>query len=185
MVTAVSAHSTPTKILQAATQALLHGGAGTLRVDQVAADAGINKRMIYHHFGDRAGLIEAALASQLNLLLSPSSGLSPTCKEVLRLFVHQLEPAMADTAARSDLMDQPFADDTLMSAAKIVLAHFLVHGKSPDLAQVQPSQWQQFASEMLSYAFAHDVAIVSPDPPSPVKPRYRVTSSSRLRPSRT
>ena len=35
-------------------------GAASLRVDAIASKAGLNKRMIYHYFGNRAGLLDAA-----------------------------------------------------------------------------------------------------------------------------
>lgn len=180
MVTSTAANATARKILQAATHALVHGGEGALRVDQVATAAGINKRMIYHHFGDRAGLIEAAVQSQLQLLLSAPGALSSTGKEVLRLFAQTLEPMGIDGADDHVLIDQQLSGDGLRDAARIVLAHFLVHPDSPDLVEVQQPQWQQFAAELLGYAFAD----VLPGPSAPAKPRYRVTSSSRLSHSR-
>jgi AcrR family transcriptional regulator len=38
----------------------LHGPEGA-RVDAIAAAAGVNKRMLYHYFGDKEGLFQAAL----------------------------------------------------------------------------------------------------------------------------
>ena len=162
MVTSTKSDATQKKILQAAAQALVDGGAGALRVDQVAADAGINKRMIYHHFGDRAGLIAAAVESQLHLLLGISTQFSAKTKDVLRLFARSLQLMGRDGTDHNVGGDPQASNEMLRRAARIVLAHFLIQAKSPDLAEVQPAQWQQFAAEMLSCAFAD------------------VTSSSRL-----
>jgi AcrR family transcriptional regulator len=49
------------RILHAAVQAVYLEGAAGLRVDIVAAHAGVNKRMIYHYFGSRDGLIGAVV----------------------------------------------------------------------------------------------------------------------------
>ena len=40
------------RLIEVTAQAMAqHGGAG-VRVDRIAAESGINKRMIYHYFGD-------------------------------------------------------------------------------------------------------------------------------------
>jgi AcrR family transcriptional regulator len=41
-----------------------HGPAGA-RVDRVAAEAGVNKRMLYHYFGNKDGLWDAVLAAEV------------------------------------------------------------------------------------------------------------------------
>jgi AcrR family transcriptional regulator len=48
-------------ILAAATEEITAKGLGGARVDQIAARAGVNKRMIYHYFGDKDGLYLAVL----------------------------------------------------------------------------------------------------------------------------
>jgi AcrR family transcriptional regulator len=48
-------------ILQAATLEFAEKGIGGARVDAVAERAGVNKRMIYHYFGDKQGLYLAVL----------------------------------------------------------------------------------------------------------------------------
>ena len=44
-----------------------YGGAG-VRVDRIAAESGINKRMIYHYFGGKEGLCANVLALQISAL---------------------------------------------------------------------------------------------------------------------
>ena len=56
------------KIILAAHQLLLDHGRAGLRIDDVAQAAGINKRMIYHYFGDREGLIATVLSQALALM---------------------------------------------------------------------------------------------------------------------
>jgi AcrR family transcriptional regulator len=53
-------------ILNAAAHAIAAGGIADLRVEQVAAEAGVSVALIYYHFGDRMGLAKAAfiLASE-------------------------------------------------------------------------------------------------------------------------
>jgi len=48
-------------ILQAATLEFAEKGIGGARVDAIAERAGVNKRMIYHYFGDKQGLYLAVL----------------------------------------------------------------------------------------------------------------------------
>lgn len=54
---------TRAKILAAATQAFVRLGPAGARVDAIVAAAGVNKRMLYHHFGDKQGLYQAVLAA--------------------------------------------------------------------------------------------------------------------------
>jgi AcrR family transcriptional regulator len=49
-------------IIGAAIELIASEGAMGVRIDGVAASAGVNKRMIYHHFDDREGLLKAVFA---------------------------------------------------------------------------------------------------------------------------
>jgi AcrR family transcriptional regulator len=49
------------RILQAAREAFARCGLGGARVDQIAKAAGINKRMLYHYFGNKDDLFSAVL----------------------------------------------------------------------------------------------------------------------------
>lgn len=51
------------RILEAATAHIRRGGVRDLRVQAVAADAGVSTPLVYHYFGNRAGLVRAALAA--------------------------------------------------------------------------------------------------------------------------
>lgn len=55
------AEATRRHLLEVATAAFAEAGLDGVRVDQLAAVAGVNKRMIYHYFGDKRGLYEAVL----------------------------------------------------------------------------------------------------------------------------
>lgn len=56
-----NSEATQANILDAAEEAFAtHGYAGA-RVDAIAAAANVNKRMLYHYFGDKAGLYAAAV----------------------------------------------------------------------------------------------------------------------------
>mgnify|MGYP002007284056 FL=1 len=67
-------------IESARTEILLYDKEGA-RVDRIAERAGVNKRMIYHHFGSKEGVYQAILQRQL-YLLSVASGPMPN---ILRL----------------------------------------------------------------------------------------------------
>jgi AcrR family transcriptional regulator len=51
--------------LQAALVCFAAHGPNGARVDEISAAAGVNKRMLYHHFGDKAGLYQAVLAERV------------------------------------------------------------------------------------------------------------------------
>lgn len=49
-------------IVESAWRAIAKSGVRNLRVEEVAADAGVSTALIYYHFGDRTGLLEATMA---------------------------------------------------------------------------------------------------------------------------
>ena len=69
------------KILDAAVDEFVARGYAGARVDRIAASAGVNKRMIYHHFGNKLGVFEAALSDQV-------SGVDMSGK-LARLWMHE------------------------------------------------------------------------------------------------
>src|SRR5579863_2646522 len=56
-----SAPETRNAILEAAQRRLLGGGPEAIRLQEIAADAGISHPAILHHFGSREGLVEAMI----------------------------------------------------------------------------------------------------------------------------
>src|SRR6266496_1154165 len=53
------------RILAAAFQEFAAEGFAGARVDRIAGRAGINKRMLYHYFGDKAGLFREVLRRKI------------------------------------------------------------------------------------------------------------------------
>ena len=56
---------TRTALLAAAAGEFAERGYHGAGVDRIAASADVNKRMIYHHFGDKAGLMRAVVVERL------------------------------------------------------------------------------------------------------------------------
>ena len=59
-----SAAETRDAILEAAERRLVDGGPEAIRLQEIAADAGISHPAILHHFGSREGLVEAMVAAR-------------------------------------------------------------------------------------------------------------------------
>jgi AcrR family transcriptional regulator len=161
--------STRSRILAAAQALLLQEGRGGLRVDQVAAHAGVNKRMIYHHFAHKQGLVDAVLQLQTQRLISPASPLSPASRHIIAVLVgsnirKQIAEPVQDIASSAD---------ELSLAVRLLLPELMAGGARSPMPQVSLTQWQQFALEVMSYAFAEIGGAA--------KPRYRITSASRVR----
>jgi TetR/AcrR family transcriptional regulator, repressor for neighboring sulfatase len=62
------AASTRCAILRAAEQRLIDGGPEAIRLEKIAADAGVSHPAILHHFGSREGLVEAMVLDGLRRL---------------------------------------------------------------------------------------------------------------------
>ncbi len=52
-------------ILDAAERRLIDGGPDAVRLEKIAADAGVSHPAILHHFGSREGLVEAIVLNGL------------------------------------------------------------------------------------------------------------------------
>jgi AcrR family transcriptional regulator len=72
---------TQAQILAAATIEFTAKGLDGARVDQIARRARVNKRMIYHYFGDKEGLYLAALEAAYTGIRSAERGLALSDKD--------------------------------------------------------------------------------------------------------
>jgi AcrR family transcriptional regulator len=68
-------------ILEAATVEFANKGLGGARVDAIAARSRVNKRMIYHYFGDKEGLYLAVLEAAYDKIRSTERGLALADKD--------------------------------------------------------------------------------------------------------
>jgi len=76
-----SAAETRAAILEAAERRLLGGGPEAIRLQEIAADAGISHPAILHHFGSREGLVEAMILSGIARLQAQFLEGWPSAKE--------------------------------------------------------------------------------------------------------
>lgn len=76
-----SATETRSAILDAAERRLLGGGPEAVRLQEIAADAGISHPAILHHFGSREGLVEAMVLRGITRLQAQFLEGWPSAKE--------------------------------------------------------------------------------------------------------
>ena len=76
-----SAATTRNAILEAAERRLLVGGPEAIRLQEIAADAGISHPAILHHFGSREGLVEAMVLRGIGKLQAQFLEGWPSAKE--------------------------------------------------------------------------------------------------------
>ena len=91
---------TRSRILEATIAILESDGEAALRVDKVVKSAGFTKPVLYHHFGDREGLIAAAQAER---------------------FRRSLEPGMDAALAR---VDEASSAEEFLEALRGLIAHY-------------------------------------------------------------
>ncbi|NOX49006.1 MAG: TetR/AcrR family transcriptional regulator [Gammaproteobacteria bacterium] len=163
--------ATAAKILTAAVAYVLVHGLQAIRMDTIAAMAGVNKRMLYQHFDDRSGLICAVLHSQA-LLIAEHDGISATTGAFIRQ-QFELPPQAQET-----LLDEGRSlTQGISKAANIILRELLrMFGQSTSVRAHEG--WQQAASELLEI-FIHSDKKESKHSLTMRKPVYRLTSESR------
>jgi len=178
---------TRARILQAGEAVLLEDGPGKLRIDSVARTAHANKRMIYHYFGDKQGLLDAVYAIQAMRVLRENNGLHTDTREVLAAL-------FGGSAAAVEESVESVSAQELCRAARILIPMLLERDLSVLDVSVSARQWQRFAFEMLSLALAEvaggvlnaqpgsaQFAEVSERLLTSPKPRFRISSASRSR----
>ena len=106
--------------------------------------AQINKRMIYHYFGDRDGLIGGALSAALHVALQ-SEQTDPVVKDILRTLYRDLDPGSehVEIALREALCvlfinaslnrAKTESEDLLTSSEANRLGMVIAHSLFPDL----------------------------------------------------
>lgn len=189
--------SSAAALLQAAAADIYHYGEAGARVDRIAAAAGLNKRMIYHYFGDKSELTDVVFNTALMQLSSASSNLS----RATRQFVARLS---VPTRIRHEIVADVHSDALdLHEPAVIVLRRMMDGAPSSFVLASQPAsphsdgrpkrvEWMQTCVELLSLAmpWAASATFVSAPGTSgfktecerlltPNKPRYRQRGSVR------
>jgi AcrR family transcriptional regulator len=158
-----NAEITQQRLIDTAADVIAIFGIAGLRVDHVADRAKVNKRMIYHYFGNKEGLTTRVLEQQVQCLCMGLPGMSQDLATFLRR-------ALAPNVPQSDL---PQADAWQMSrAAKVVLRGFLdgyaTAGHLPD------SQWHKLFTLLLRLALPETLD-------NPTKSERSLTSTSKHR----
>lgn len=87
------------RILNAATTCIARSGVRGMRVNDVAAEAGVSPGLLYYHFTDRAGLLAATL-EHINKQVSKDDAApaSPDAEDRVRHFRHLLLDEIKDDA---------------------------------------------------------------------------------------
>jgi AcrR family transcriptional regulator len=172
-------------IATAAAIIAVHGVAG-LRVDEVAKQARINKRMIYHYFGSKDGLWLRVLDQSVVDLCASLPELSDATKAFLRAEL------LMNSPAPKSINESPITASRLQRAAQIILRRFL---DGPVVSsELQDHDWQFLYLLLCRLAFGrtkheedldvskHILTAPSGEPsamPSS-KPRYQLRPSFRI-----
>jgi AcrR family transcriptional regulator len=159
---AVSDHETDQRIMDAVVAELLVTPLRKLAVEDVAGRAGLTRMTVYRRFGDREGLIEAAIAREIARFLDGvSDALDPDSaptEQIAEAFAAGLRLAHEHDLVRhwlrtspGDLLDLILADDalTLVAGAEFLAARIveMTPGRKP---AVDPER----AGELLTRLFA-------------------------------
>ena len=156
-----------------------YGGAG-VRVDRIAAESGINKRMIYHYFGGKEGLCANVLALQISalsdILIEPQLAMLRT--QLASLLPSGNAPIGEGVSSRemSGLLGQ-----THRHAAVIVLRSLLDTQDHDLLPNGDAAGWLALTTRLCQLAFVGD-SISSTQEAGTQSHKQRVSLSPVLQP---
>ena len=179
-------------LLAASTEIIVGVGSAGLRVDAVAQVAGVNKRMIYHYFGDKEGLVASVFAVQVNIVMSPGA----LCIESQRVFRILFEKCSfidrsidigwvdaGSASAPANLFDLQRAVRILLPKILTREAGFASAERETDPGvQISAADWRLFALDLARLALpvlALGVEAESKRSHTAEKPVYRISSDSR------
>ena len=193
---AQASESNATALLQAAAADIYQYGEAGARVDRIAAAAGLNKRMIYHYFGDKSELTDVVF----NAALMQLSGASGSISRATRQFVTRLS---VDTRTEREISSDVQSDAMRLHKAAVIVLRRMMDGapttfnseqRASPLAERQPAplDWVQVSVELLSLAMPWAASGVFVNAPGTSefrkecerlltknKPRYRQRGSVR------
>ncbi len=136
----VPRHPTAQRLLDAAIRSMDAEGEAGLRVDAVVAEAGVTIPVLYHHFGNREGLVQAAHVARL----------ARTMDETLDAFARAIDE-VDDRAGMVAVFDWILEVVSAPSLDRAIRANVLgaTYGR-PDLqeevARLQRSAWKRTAA---------------------------------------
>lgn len=140
--TLIPTHPTAQKLLEAAMRSMDTEGEAGLRVDAVVAEAGVTIPVLYHHFGNREGLVRAAHVARLQRDLATR--------------IEDFEAIMGRVATRDDLVatfDAILDDVATVNQDRFIRVNVLgaTYGR-PDLqeevAALQREAWRRIAEQL-------------------------------------
>lgn len=199
MVTKISENAEA--ILEAAAWHMREHGDGGLRINEVAATARCNKRLIYHYYNNREGLVLAVYQRQANILFRQDSGLSASTQRFLKSLLHQCEPQIRIETDRGSTpisaLDHTETVQTALGNALVILVPLMLREMVQNgigfmrNASLDVEDLQKVASELVGGLVVDptsgsDSALGSVPPEvskrsqTSSKPRYRMASTSRL-----
>jgi len=132
-------------ILDAAVRVIARTGVRGLRVEQLAAEAGISTALIYYHFGDRAGLLRRTLEhiNDRAADYTDPSAAADTRAQLDLLLLHEMQDTEAvrtnstawgelrASAVFNDELREPLAESTRVWVAEIADAIRRIHPEAP------------------------------------------------------
>ena len=175
MVTQLS--QTRANILAAASQAVLVAGGGGLRIDAVAQSAKVNKRMIYHYFEHKEGLIRAVYGLYARRMVSGLNALSEESREIFGTLLGGLPDGLLE---QTPDIDPPVSTGELRDAMQLLLPVLMRNEAGvAALKSISSDQWRIFSKDVMNMIFAGIGSKVIE--PTKHKPRFRMASTSRIR----
>jgi AcrR family transcriptional regulator len=199
MVTKISENAEA--ILEAAAWHMREYGDAGLRVNDVAVTARCNKRLIYHYYNNREGLVLAVYQRQAGILLRRDSGLSASTQRFLKSLLYQCEPRIRIETHHGPItisaLDQAETGQKALGNALVILMPLMLRGMVQSglgfmhNASFDVEDLQKVASELVvglvvdpiseSDSTSDSLASeISKHSQTSSKPRYRMASASRV-----
>ena len=168
------------RLIEVTAQAMAqHGGPG-VRVDRIAAESGINKRMIYHYFGDKDGVCAHVLALQVSAL---DPVINEAQKTLLRARLASLLPSevlFVDQQGSESAVSSPRARSNQRPAVIVLRALLDTQGGTAPFDN-SSADWLALVTRLCQLALVEHSAVLAPDQGNR-SPKQRFSLSPVLQP---
>ena len=169
------------RLIEVTAQAMAQYGEAGVRVDRIAAEAGINKRMIYHYFGGKEGVCANVLSLQISalsfILNEPQIAMLRT---QLASFLPSGNAPIGKGMLASEISDSP--EPTHRQAAVIVLRALLDSQDQDLLPNGDAAGWLALTTRLSQLAFVDDLISSKQGEAEVHRHKQRVSLSPVLQP---
>lgn len=166
--------NTRQRLIEVTAQAMAQHGKAGVRVDWIAAESGVNKRMIYHYFGDKNGVCTTVLALQISALAPMLNDAQLTLLRTRLASSLPSEVQLVNEQASEPEVSSPHAQTDRRPGVIVLRALLDAQGAVPPFDE-SSADWRALTTRLCQLAFVDHFAASPSGKETPPKQRFSLS----------